>query len=110
MAIMSSKIDVEESALTSEEKAILERAKKCAAPLSAMERKLLEIAAGRIGKVLRPYPWESVPERQETAAAVESLRERGFVHGPEKSPNLTGAGVEYIQQLAAEPEAGAKAR
>lgn len=63
------------------------------------EKALLLAASGRIGRVIRPYPAEF--DRHACDEAVANLRKRNFVHGTQRSPNLTVAGIEAARELAA---------
>jgi hypothetical protein len=66
--------------------------------LQSVEDQILLAALSRIAGVLKPYP-KDVPAPK-VAEAVANLRQRNLVHGGERAPNLTRAGVEAARTLA----------
>lgn len=63
-----------------------------------IENALLMHAMGQIGRVIRPFPVGI--DATIASQAVEELRKKGFVHGSQREPNLTQAGVEKARELA----------
>ena len=57
-------------------------------------------ALNNVAFTIAPYPDNVKPEQAEEA--ITALRQRLLVHGPQREPNLTPAGVEYAQNLAAD--------
>lgn len=66
--------------------------------LRSLQDELLLAAYDHIAFVLRPLPEDA--DGAAVSAAVESLRRKGYVHGPQREPNLTPMGVDAARKLA----------
>lgn len=60
-------------------------------------------ALNNVAFTIAPYPENVKPEQ--AADAIDALRQRLLVHGPQREPNLTPAGVEFAQSLTADTNA-----
>lgn len=66
--------------------------------LRSLSETLLVSALEHIAFTVKPYPISASPE--EIASAMDELRKRGFVHGDNRTPNLTCDGIDAARIIA----------
>lgn len=72
------------------------KAKNGELELAPLDDRILLTAADHVGFVLRPYP---KAEPEEMDAAIARLRQKGLVHGSQREPNLSAAGIIAVREL-----------